>query len=184
MEGFTLIDGVVLAIVVLSAVLAYARGLMRELLSIAGWIGAALVGFAFAPSVEPLVREIPVLRDLIGTSCELGVLVGFAIAFTVALIIFSLFTPLLAGAVQNSALGPIDQGLGLMFGIARGVLLVVIALIVYRQVMGEAGGVEMVDASRSRAILAGVEAAIAGFLPDDAPQWIAGQFDRLTAGCT
>jgi membrane protein required for colicin V production len=69
MEGFTLVDGVVLAIVVLSAVLAYARGLMREFLSIAGWIGAALVGFIFAPSVEPLVSAIPGLDKGIGTSC-------------------------------------------------------------------------------------------------------------------
>jgi membrane protein required for colicin V production len=184
MEGFTLVDGVVLAVVVLSAVLAYARGLVREMLSIAGWIAAAIAAFVFAPSVEPLTREIPVLRDIIGTSCELGVLVAFAIVFAVALIIVSLFTPLLAGAVQNSALGPIDQGLGLLFGVARGIVLVVIALIVYRQVMGENGGVEMVDASRSRAMLAGVEAVIAGFLPEDAPQWIAGQFDRLTAGCS
>ena len=184
MEGFTLVDGVVLAIIVLSAVLAYARGLMREVLSIAGWIGAALVGFIFAPSVEPLVSAIPGLDQVIGTSCELGILAGFTIVFAIALVIFSLFTPLLAGAVQNSALGPIDQGLGLVFGVARGVLLVVIALIVYRQVAGEAGGFAMVDDSRSRAIFSGVEAVIAGFLPDDAPQWIAAQFDRLTAGCT
>lgn len=183
MEGFTIVDAVVLVIVVLSAILAYARGLMRELLSIAGWVGAAVAAFIFAPSVEPLISEIPILRDIIGTSCELGVLAGFVIVFAVALIIISLFTPLLAGAVQNSALGPIDQGFGLVFGVARGVLLVVIAMIVYRQVLGVDGGVEMVDTSRSLDILAGVEAVIAGMLPDDAPQWIAGQFDRLTAGC-
>lgn len=183
MEGFTIVDAVVLAVVVLSAVLAYARGLVREMLSIAGWVAAALAGFVFAPAVEPLTREIPILRDIIGTSCELGVLVAFVIVFAVALVVVSLFTPLLAGAVQNSALGPVDQGLGLLFGVARGVLLVVIALIVYRQVMGEGGGVDIVDNSRSRDILAGVEAMIAGLLPDDAPQWIAAQFDRLTAGC-
>lgn len=183
MEGFNLVDAVVLGIVVLSAILAYARGLMRELLSIAGWIGAAIAAFVFAPALEPLTREVPILRDIIGTSCELGVLASFVIVFALALIVISFFTPLLAGAVQNSALGPIDQGLGLVFGVARGVLLVVIAMIVYRQVMGAGGGVEMVDASRSLDILAGVEAVIAGMLPDDAPQWIAGQFDRLTAGC-
>jgi len=183
MEGFTLVDGGVLAIVVLSAVLAYARGLVREMLSIAGWIAAALAAFAFAPAVEPLAREIPVLRDIIGGSCELGILAAFAAVFAVALVIVSIFTPLLSGAVQNSAIGPIDQGLGLLFGVARGVLLVVIALIVYRQVMGEAGGVEAIDASRSRAILADLQERIAGVLPDNAPQWIAGQFDRLTAGC-
>ena len=131
MEGFTLVDGIVLAVIVLSAVLAYARGLVRESLSIAGWIVAALAGFSFAPMVEPLIREIPVLRDVLGTSCELGILAGFAAVFVVALILVSLFTPLLAGAVQNSAIGPVDQGLGFLFGIVRGVLLVVIALVVY-----------------------------------------------------
>ena len=125
MEGFTLVDGIVLAVIVISAVLAYARGLVRETLSIAGWIVAALAGFAFAPSVEPLIREIPVLRDVIGTSCELGILAGFAVVFVIALIIVSLFTPLLAGVVSNSAVGPIDQGLGFLFGVVRGVLLVV-----------------------------------------------------------
>ena len=79
-----------LAVIVLSAVLAYARGLVRETLSIAGWIVAALAGFAFAPMVEPLMREVPVLRDIIGTSCELGILAGFAAVFAVALIIVSL----------------------------------------------------------------------------------------------
>ncbi len=184
MDGFTIIDAVVLGIIVLSAILAYARGLMREVLSIVGWIAAAVAAFVFAPSIEPLTREIPILSDIIGASCELGILAGFVIVFALALIIVSLFTPLLAGAVQNSALGPIDQGFGLVFGVARGVLLVVIALIVYRQVMGASGGIDIVDTSRSIDILAGVEAVIAGLLPDDAPQWIAGQFDRLTAGCT
>ena len=138
-----------LAVIVLSAVLAYARGLVREALSIAGWIVAALAGFSFAPMLEPLMREIPVLRDIIGTNCELGILAGFAAVFAVALVLVSIFTPLLAGAVQNSALGPVDQGLGFLFGVARGVLLVVIALVVYNTVFGGAGGVAQVDDSRS-----------------------------------
>ena len=152
-------------------------------LSIIGWIAAGLAGFSFAPMVEPLMREIPVLRDVLGTSCELGILAGFAVVFVIALIIISLFTPLLAGFVQNSAIGPVDQGLGFLFGIARGVLLVVIALVVYNRVFGGAGGVPMIDDSHSITIFAGLEARIAAMLPVDAPQWIAGQYDRLTQSC-
>jgi membrane protein required for colicin V production len=184
MQVFTLVDGIVLALIVISAVLAYARGLVRETLSIIGWIVAALAGFSFAPMVEPLMREIPVLRDILGTSCELGVLAGFAVVFVIALIIISLFTPLLAGVVQNSAIGPVDQGLGFLFGVARGVLLVVIALVVYNRVFGGAGGVPMIDDSHSIAIFSGLEARIAAMLPVDAPQWIAGQYDRLTQSCS
>jgi membrane protein required for colicin V production len=183
MEGFTIVDGIVLALIAVSAVLAYARGLVRESLSIAGWIVAALAGFSFAPMAEPLVREIPVLRDIIGTSCELGVLAGFAAVFAVALILVSIFTPLIAGAVHNSAIGPVDQGLGFLFGIIRGVLLVVIALVVYNRVFGGAGGVPQIDNSHSVAVFSGLEARIAAMLPQDAPQWIAGQYDRLTQSC-
>jgi membrane protein required for colicin V production len=183
MEGFTIVDGIVLALIAISAVLAYARGFVRESLSIAGWIIAAVAGFSFAPMAEPLVREIPVLRDIIGTSCELGVLAGFAAVFAVALILVSIFTPLIAGAVHDSALGPVDQGLGFLFGIVRGVLLVVIALVVYNRVFGGAGGVPQIDNSHSVAIFSGLEARIAGMLPEDAPQWFARQYDRLTQSC-
>ena len=74
MEGFTIVDGVVAAYVVVSALLAYSRGFVREAMAIAGWIGAAVLAFMFAPSVEPLVREIPVVGDFIGDSCELSII--------------------------------------------------------------------------------------------------------------
>ena len=183
MTGFTLVDGIVLAVIVLSAVLAYARGLARESLSILGWIVAALAGFWFAPAVEPLVREVPVLSDLLGNSCELGILAGFALVFALALIVVSLFTPLIAGAVANSALGPVDQGLGFLFGIVRGVLLVVIALVVYSRIFGEVGGVPQIDNSHSVAVLAGLEARIAAMLPENAPQWFGSRYADLTSSC-
>ena len=69
MDSFTLVDGGSAAILLISAILAYSRGLVRELLSIAGWIAAAISAFVFAPSVEPLVREIPIISDIVGTRC-------------------------------------------------------------------------------------------------------------------
>lgn len=183
MEGFNIVDGVVLALVLISAILAYSRGLVRELLSIAGWVIAAVAAFAFAPMADPLVREIPILRDIIGSSCELGILAAFAAVFAIALVLVSIFTPLLAGAVQNSALGPVDQGLGLLFGVARGVVLVAIALVIYNQLMGGDGGIPMIDDSRSRTMFADIQQQLAGMLPEDGPQWIAGYYERLTRNC-
>lgn len=184
MDGFTLVDGIVLALIVVSAVLAHARGLVRECLSILGWVIAAVAGFAFAPVVEPLMREVPFLRDVIGSSCELSILAAFAVVFALALVVVSIFTPLLSGAVQNSALGPVDQGLGLLFGIARGVLLVAIALIVYDRILGGAGGVALVDASRSRGLFSGFERDLMALLPDDTADWVAARYAELIAKCT
>ena len=55
MEGFTIIDGIAAAVIILSALLAYSRGLVREVLSIGGWIGATILAYMFAASVQPLL---------------------------------------------------------------------------------------------------------------------------------
>ena len=52
MDGFTLVDGVVAAVILLSAILAYSRGFVREALAIAGWIGAAVLAFMFAAAAQ------------------------------------------------------------------------------------------------------------------------------------
>lgn len=183
MDAFNILDGVALALVAISGILAYSRGLVREAMSILGWIVAAFVAFGFAPAVGPLMGEIPLLGEVIGGSCELSVLAGFVAVFAVALVIVSIFTPLLSGLVQNSAIGPVDQGLGLVFGVARGVLLIAIALVVYDRVLGGAGGVALIDASRTRALFAGLEQQLAALLPADAPQWIAQQYENLVGSC-
>ena len=77
MDGFTIIDGIVAAVIILSAILAYARGFVRESLAILGWIGAAVLAFIFAPQAEPLIKQIPVLDKFLGDSCELSILAAF-----------------------------------------------------------------------------------------------------------
>ena len=66
MEGFTIVDGVVAIVIVLSAILAYSRGLVRESMAIAGWIIAAVLAFMFADQVHPLVKEAPVIGEFLG----------------------------------------------------------------------------------------------------------------------
>ena len=94
MEGFTIIDGVVAVIIVLSALLAYSRGLVREALAIAGWIVAAILAFIFAAQVQPLIKESRWWANSSSDSCELSIIAAFAAVFAVALVIMSLFTPL------------------------------------------------------------------------------------------
>ena len=88
MDGFTYVDAGVAVIILISAILAYSRGLVREILSIAGWVVAAIVAYVLTPSVEPLVREIPVVSDLIGESCVLSLIVAFAVVFAVAAVLW------------------------------------------------------------------------------------------------
>lgn len=183
MEGFTIIDGVVAVVIILSALLAYGRGVVREAMAIAGWVVAAIVGFLFAPRVEPLVREIPVIGEFIADSCELSIIGAFALVFTVALIIVSLFTPLFSSLVQRSALGGVDQGLGFLFGVARGVLLVAIAFFVYDTVITGAE-YTIVDESRSAVIFGRFTSQIENQNPEQALGWITQQYETLVSSCS
>ena len=182
MDVFTLIDGVVAAVIVLSAVLAYARGLVRESMAILGWIGAAVLAYMFAAQAQPLVKELPVVGDILADSCELSIIAAFAAVFAVGLVLAALFTPLLGSVVANSALGGVDQALGFLFGVVRGVLLVAVAFIVYDRAVAEES-VPMVDNSRSAKVFASFQATLDNAIPTDAPGWIVRKYEDLVAGC-
>jgi len=182
MEGFTLVDAGVAIIVLISGVLAYSRGLVRETMAILGWVGAAVVAFIFADQVEPLIRQVPVLGDFIGDSCELAIIAAFAAVFAVALIVVSIFTPLFSGAVQRSALGGIDQGLGFFFGVLRGILLVAVAFFVYETIFA-AQEFAIIDDSRSAVVFAELTERVEEQNPEQALGWITEQYSQLVGSC-
>jgi membrane protein required for colicin V production len=107
----------VIGIIVLSAVFAFARGFVREALSIIAWVGAAaitLYGFNWAfAQVDPHIKN-PLLSQVVA---GLGLFVG-------SLVVLTILTGFLARMVQASGLTPIDRTLGFIFGLARGALLV------------------------------------------------------------
>lgn len=183
MEGFTYVDGGVAVVILISAILAYSRGLVREILSIGGWILAAIVAYILTPAVEPLVREIPIVRDIITESCLLSLLAAFAIVFALALIVISIFTPLFSGMVQQSAIGGIDQGLGFLFGVARGVLLVLIALMLYNQVFPEGDRLPIVEDSKSKEILNDSQERLAEMVPTEVPPWLQDRYEAFIGTC-
>jgi membrane protein required for colicin V production len=182
MEGFTLVDAVVAVVIVLSAILAYSRGLVREVLAIAGWVAAAVLAFLFAASAEPLIRELPVVGDFLRDSCELSRIAAFAAVFAVGLIIMALFTPLFSSLVQRSALGGVDQALGFLFGVARGLLLVAVAFVVYDRAVA-ANTVPMVDDSRSAAVFAAFQSRLESAIPQDSAGWIVQRYEALVGDC-
>ena len=182
MDGFTVIDGVSAGVIVLSAVLAYSRGFVREAMAIAGWVGAAVLAFLFAPTVQPLIKEVPGLNTFLADNCELSIVAAFAGVFALGLIVASLFTPLFSSVIQRSALGGVDQGLGFLFGVARGVLLIAVAFFVYDKA-SLTNSVQMIDDSRSAKVYASFQDKITASVPENVPSWIIGRYNDLTKVC-
>jgi membrane protein required for colicin V production len=179
----SIVDAVILLVVLISGMLAYARGFTREALAIAGWIVAALGAFYFAPFLEPLIREIPVVGEFLRSSCTLSVLAAFAAAFAIILVLISIFTPLISGAILESALGPIDRGLGFLFGAARGVVLVAVLYLLYDLLVPLDQRLVAVDDARSIAFIEDAAETIRANAPETAPDWLGQRIDRLVGAC-
>jgi membrane protein required for colicin V production len=84
--------------------------------------------------------------------------------------------------VQRSALGGVDQALGFLFGVLRGVLLVLIAFVVFDRAVA-ANTVPMVDNSRTAKVVAQIQERIDAAIPSDAPGWILTRYNDLTKVC-
>lgn len=119
---FTAFDVGVAVLVLISAVLATARGFTREILSLATWVGAAAVA-AYLYFYQPGLLKPYFADELIAKI----VLVGAG--FLVSLIVLHLITMRIADFVVDSRVGPLDRTLGFIFGVARGVLIAVVAVI-------------------------------------------------------
>lgn len=119
-SGINPVDIIAIVVLLVSALMAFARGFVREVLSIAGWVAAALVTWWAFPAVAPFLREKFPTQAVADGLTLLGL-------FTLSLIVFSVFTHSLAGRVQESALSAIDRSLGFAFGVLRGAVLVSLA---------------------------------------------------------
>ncbi|WP_372993488.1 CvpA family protein, partial [Sulfitobacter sp.] len=113
---------------------------------------------------------------------ELSVIGAFAIVFAVALIVVSLFTPLFSSLVQRSVLGGLDQGLGFLFGVARGILLVIIAFFVYNTIITDQT-FTMVDDSRAAQVFGRFTDRIEEQNPEAALGWITTRYEALVGAC-
>lgn len=180
---FTYVDAAVAVITLLSAFLAYTRGLTRELFAIGGWILAGFAAFYFAPIVEPLIREAPVVGSFLASSCVISMITAFSLIVAAALLILAVFTPIFSSIILDSAIGPLDRMLGFLFGVARGIVLIAVAYLVYTNLSG-AEAIPALDNAASKPIFDEAARLIDAYRPEEMPDWFSDRIDALMAPCT
>ena len=181
MEGYTYVDAITAGVILLSGILAFSRGFVRESLALLGWVAAAIVAFFLAPTAEPLVAGIPMLNRFTADSCELSLVAAFVGVFAVTLIIAALLSHLFSSLVRRSFFGSLDQGLGFLFGVARGVLLVAIAFFVYD--IATSAPIDAVIQSRSHTVFMELADEIKQQDPEHTLNWITGKYRQLIGSC-
>ncbi len=141
-SAVNMVDIGIIAVLLISALLAYVRGLVHEVLSLAAWIGAIFATLYGFPYLQPHTRKL----TTIDTIADFG---AGVVIFVVSLVLLSLLTRRISKKVKDSALNVVDRPLGFLFGLLRGALIVCIAYIGLELVYSKDDQPEMVRQARA-----------------------------------
>ena len=121
-----LTDGVFGGVLLLSLVIGAWRGLVYELMSLAGWVTAFVLAQWLAQDVA---EWLPVWRE---AAAQVRYALAFVLVFVASVFVAALLSWVLRKLVETAGLRPADRSLGAMFGLLRGVLLLVVLAVVVR----------------------------------------------------
>lgn len=161
-------------LVFISAILATARGLTREVLSLATWAGSALIAVwmwqAHPDIARQYVRE-PLIADV----------ATVLVTFIVSLIVLHLVTIRIADFVVDSRIGPLDRTLGFVFGAARGILIGVVIVVFGQWLLGNSLP-SWAQESRSLPMLSSMGDQLISALPDNLEKQLTDILQRARKG--
>src|SRR5690349_24684641 len=120
----TLLDLILLGVMLISGLLAMVRGFMREILSIAAWGTAALV------TLYSFNKLLPTAKTYFNNDTVASVVVVAGV-FVGTLIVVSVITVRISDMILDSRIGALDRTLGFLFGLGRGLLIVVVAFLFF-----------------------------------------------------
>jgi len=156
----TLLDIFLLVVMMVSGLLAMIRGFMREILSIAAWVAAAGTTLYAYSRLLPQAKQY-FNNDIVAA----GVTIGGV--FLLTLIIVSVVTVRISDMVLDSRIGALDRTLGFLFGLGRGLIIVVVAFLFFSWLVPDKSQPEWVKTAKSRLVLQGTGQWLMSMLPDD-----------------
>ncbi len=156
----TIFDGIVLGVTLFSAVLAMVRGFSREVLSIASWVGSIAAAYYLYPFVLPYAEKYT-------TDHRIAIAASAGIIFLIALIIITFITTRIADFIIDSSIGALDRTLGFLFGAARGILLLVVAVAFWNWLVDVRQQPQWITQSKSKPFLDTLVARLETVLPTD-----------------
>jgi membrane protein required for colicin V production len=156
----TLLDVLLLVVMLISGLLAMIRGFMREVLSIAAWGIAAAVTLWTFPRLTPLAQTY-FSSDTVAKG------VSIAVVFLVTLLVVSIVTVRISDMVLDSKVGALDRSLGFLFGLGRGLIIVVVAFLFFAWLVPDRSQPDWVRGAKSKVVLQSTGQWLMGMLPDD-----------------
>ena len=158
---FGIIDVCFVIILVISGILAYLRGFVREVLSVAAWVGAAFATLYGYTYVQPYAQEFIDNRMLADMAAGGSLFIG-------TLILFSVLAGLASSGIRDSAASSFDRSLGFAFGVLRGVILVSLLYLSAAWFWGRDDLPDVVTEARTFPLIEGSAEILLALVPEEA----------------
>jgi membrane protein required for colicin V production len=171
----TLLDIILLSVMLISGLLAMIRGFMREVLSIAAWIAAAAATLYFYKQLMPFAESY-----FNNQYVAAGVVIGGL--FLGTLLIVSIITVRVSDMILDSRIGALDRTLGFLFGLARGLVIVVVAYLFFDWLVPQKSQPTWVTGAKSQVVLKNTGDWLKSMLPDDPESTILKRLKRPKDG--
>jgi len=171
----TWLDIILLGVMLISGLLAMIRGFMREILSITAWGAAAVATLLLYNKLLPIAKA-NISSDIIAT----GVVVGGV--FLITLLIVSIITVRISDFVLDSRIGALDRTLGFLFGLGRGLIIVVVAFLFFAWLVPTGKQPDGVRNAKSRVVLENTGEWLQALLPQDMDAYFSQMFKKRPKG--
>jgi membrane protein required for colicin V production len=156
----TLLDIILLVVMLISGLLAMIRGFMREILSIGAWGVAAVITLYSYSRVLPIAKQY-FNSDMVAAGVSAGGV------FLATLLIVSIITARISDMVLDSRVGALDRTLGFLFGLGRGLIIVVVAFLFFAWLVPDRSQPDWVRSAKSKLVLQNTGQWLMSMLPDD-----------------
>lgn len=124
LQGLNEVDYGIISIIGISVLFGVLRGFVREALSLATWVVAAILGTLYCDEVGSLFTSI----NIVGVR----LLLAFILIVLVTLIVGGIISHLISKLIKSTRFGMTDRIIGLLFGFARGFVIIAIAVLMVK----------------------------------------------------
>jgi len=161
----TWLDILLLSVMLISGILAMIRGFMREVLSIAAWGAAAVATVLLYGRLLPIAKA-NISSDIVATAAVVGGV------FLLTLLVVSILTVRISDMILDSRIGALDRTLGFLFGLGRGLVIVVVAFVFFAWLVPPGKQPEGVRNAKSRVVLENTGEWLQALLPQDMDNYL------------
>jgi membrane protein required for colicin V production len=171
----TWLDLLLLGVMLVSGLLAMIRGFMREVLSITAWAAAAVATVLLYGRLIPVAKA-NISSDMLASAAVIGGV------FLVTLLIVSVVTVRISDMILDSRIGALDRTLGFLFGLGRGLIIVVVAFLFFAWLVPSNRQPDGVRLAKSRVVLENTGEWLQALLPQDMDNYLSQWFKRRSRG--